>query len=59
MNVIIMYEEGLLVYIDIVIEIRVLFVLIDRKIMYVTFERRDWGLAEVKIYRCGLMLIIR
>lgn len=54
-----MYEEGLLVYIDIVIEIRVLFVLIDRKIMYVTFERRDWGLAEVKIYRCGLMLIIR
>jgi hypothetical protein len=39
MNVIIMYEGELLEYSDIVIMIRVLFVLIDMKIMYVTFER--------------------
>lgn len=59
MNVIIMYEEGLLEYIDIVIKIQVLFVLIDRKIMYVTFGRRGQGLGVVKIYGCGLMLITK
>lgn len=41
MNVIIMYEGELLEYSDIVIMIRVLFVLIDMKIMYVTFGRID------------------